>query len=112
MVQYIKTIIAYGASNMGISFAREASRGWRGGEFYRKPRFWLDETGAATVSYVVLTAAAVFMATAVVVSVGSSVKEANANVRKCMRIQSKIMQRDIPYEKQLKRIRNRCKKIR
>ena len=79
--------------------------------FRNASRFWQDETGAITVDYVVLTAAAVVMATTVVVMIGGSAKEASADVRKCMRIQGNLMQKDIPYEKQLRRIQRRCSRI-
>jgi len=82
----------------------------------REPRFaWRrllrSETGAVSVDWLVLTAAIVMLAFAVVSQVSGGTQELSGNVRKCVRIQAKLVAKDIPYEKQLKRIARRCSKL-
>ncbi len=79
--------------------------------FSRVRTFLGDESGMVTVDFVVLTSAIVVTAVVTVISIGEGVTTANDRTAKCLSIQAKMYGKDIPYQKQLKRIRRRCARL-
>ncbi len=70
-----------------------------------------DESGATTVEFVVVTAMVVGLAVAVTAAIATGAQTGADRIAKCMEIQGKLIQKDISYEKQLKRMQKRCAKI-
>jgi Flp pilus assembly pilin Flp len=73
--------------------------------------FRRDEAGATTVEFVVVTAMVVGLAAAITAAVASGAQSGAERIEKCMEIQGKLIQKDISYEQQLKRMQKRCAKI-
>ncbi len=73
--------------------------------------FWRDEVGATTVEFVVVTAMVVGLAVAVTAAIATGAQQGAERIEKCMEIQGKLLQKDLSYEQQLKRMQKRCAKI-
>lgn len=74
-------------------------------------RLLRSEAGAVSVDWIVLTAATVMLSVAVLSQVSGGTQELSADLRKCLKIQAKLVAKDIPYERQQKRIIRRCSKL-
>lgn len=80
----------------------------------RRPRwrrFRRDEAGATTVEFVVVTAKVVGLAAAVTAGVTSGAQTGADKLAKCLKIQGKLMSKDLSYEQRQKRIKKRCAKL-
>lgn len=74
-------------------------------------RFKRDIRGAITIDFVVITAALLLFAGAVLMQVKEGADESSKDVKKCMKIQGKLLSKDISYKKRLKRTQKRCGKL-
>jgi len=74
-------------------------------------RFRDDQNAAVTVDWVVLVAAAIVLGAVAISTVGSATMTNSGVTAKCLKIQGKLISKDISYEKQLKRMRKRCGRL-
>lgn len=74
-------------------------------------RFRQDICGAITVDFVVLTAAILLIATSAVMQIKSGTTESTKDIKKCMKIQGKLLSKNKTYKKKLQLAQKRCGKL-
>ena len=77
----------------------------------RAARFRRDQDGAVTVDFIVLTAAVVGLGLAAASVIGAGTVKNSEKMEKCLNIQSRLHEKDLAYNKILKRITRRCGKL-